>query len=147
VKRAPMPPRKRPMNRRAANLARNQQARQRLGRTEAEVAIREQVYDRDGRRCILAGSLWGPCGGRLLTPHHLRKEGRGGAYTVVNLVTLCSVHNDAVELRPLDSHALGLVIRNGEHYVSAWCRLQAHGLVAYWWDGSPAGGPCPPLST
>jgi hypothetical protein len=85
--------------------------------TEAEAdrrwAVRAQVYARDRYRCLLERAGEGPCSG-LLTPHHLRKAGQGGPYTVENLVALCARHNSWVEDEPLRAHELGLVIRAGE---------------------------------
>lgn len=77
-------------------------------------AIRTQVFDRDDYRCALrdvtgAGRCYGP-----LTPHHRRKAGQGGAYSLDNLVTLCRHHNDALESHPdlaLLGERLGLVVR------------------------------------
>lgn len=75
--------------------------------------VREQVYARDGWRCRLADVAGaGPCFGEL-TPHHRRKSGQGGGYTVENLAALCAGHNDRIEqdadLAAL-ARSLGLVL-------------------------------------
>jgi hypothetical protein len=84
--------------------------------------IRERVFQRDLYLCRLSpfGSLnqdgrdWGPCFGIPQTPHHLLKEVHGGEYTLDNLVTLCSGHNQMVEDYPDAAHAIGLVIYSWE---------------------------------
>lgn len=93
-------------------------------------AIREQVFTRDGHRCLLEHrpDLGGGCRGRL-TPHHLQKASQGGPYTLTNLVTLCGHHNGWVEDRPIVAHSVGLVVRAGETVALAWQRLRAAGLV------------------
>lgn len=98
---------------------------------EGKPAVREAVFARDRHRCLLsrARDTWGPCMG-VLTPHHLRKAGQGGAYHVDVLVTLCACHNDMVEDRPTDAHALGLVCREGETVDGCWAKLAANGLLA-----------------
>jgi hypothetical protein len=102
-------------------------------RREAELPDRERVrtavFARDGA-CLLAGhpEYGGVCRGHL-TPHHLRKEGQGGAYALSNLVALCVWHNEWVELYPLVAHTLGLVIRRGELPEWAWARLRTRGLI------------------
>jgi hypothetical protein len=104
----------------------------------ARTEMREQVFDRDGRRCVLAGKNTGPCSGTPLTPHHLLKSGQGGPYTLCNLVTLCAGHNTWVEDHPPEAYALGLVIRRGETFDDAWELMVKAGLVAWWWHGAPA---------
>lgn len=80
--------------------------------------VREAVFARDGR-CLLNpygplnphGQDWGPCFGKPLTFHHLRKASGGGEYTEANGVTLCSGHNDMVEDYPISAAVIGLVVR------------------------------------
>lgn len=92
-------------------------------RDAAERTIeRELVYSRDRHACQVAvigaatGYDVGRCFGHL-TPHHRRKDGRGGAYTVANLVTACAHHNDQLE-GDADlaawAHGVGLVVRQGD---------------------------------
>jgi hypothetical protein len=70
----------------------------RLGRvkrlTPQEEAVRSAVFERDGG-CLLHHH--GNCAGVPLTPHHRRKASQGGKYTELNLMTLCSFHNDELE--------------------------------------------------
>jgi len=62
-----------------------------------KLAIRTAVFERDGWACQLSGVLGaGRCYGHL-TPHHKRKEGQGGCYSMENLVSLCAHHNDSIE--------------------------------------------------
>jgi 5-methylcytosine-specific restriction endonuclease McrA len=76
--------------------------------------VRAAVFARDDWRCRLHGfTLAGACFGPL-TPHHVVKSSQGGAYSLDNLVTLCSSHNDRLEadagLARL-AVELGLVVR------------------------------------
>lgn len=83
---------------------------------------RELVYARDRHRCQVAvlGAATahdvGPCYGHP-TPHHRRKDGQGGGYTMANLVTACAHHNDEMEA-DADlarwAHGVGLVVRSGD---------------------------------
>lgn len=119
--------------------------RQRKRRSPAELATRNAVFARDGY-CRLAGSTLGPCIGERLTPHHLRKEGQGGQYTMRNLLTLCAGHNSRIEtMRRADGEAAGLVIPHAyaDDVGTAWHRLQLAGIVDYWWDGTPMHRPRP----
>jgi hypothetical protein len=112
---------------------------------EQDAVIREAVFDRDGRRCCLKGALpaFGRCYGPL-TPHHLRKAGQGGPYSMRNLITLCAFHNGRIESMPrADMEALGLVIPRWQDTGTAWALLQLAGIVAWWWDGTPADRPRP----
>lgn len=112
---------------------------------EERASIRQTVFDRD-RRCLLVGTVAGPCRGPA-TPHHLLKSGQGGPYTVQNLVTLCAWHNGWVERNRADSATWGLYVEpHLPPYTStsywkdiggAWHRLILHGLTPCWWDGSP----------
>lgn len=87
--------------------------RPRSERTQAEApgraVIRDTVFRRDGR-CLLSDVDGHRCSGARLTPHHLLKAGRGGGYTVDNLVTLCAGGNTWVEDHPTDAARLGLVV-------------------------------------
>lgn len=91
--------------------------------------VREAVFRRDNYRCLMAGRFeLGDCLGPM-TPHHLRKDGQGGAYSVENLVTLCAHHNAAVEWQADTAWALGLVQRNGDSIEECWSRMRFAGLV------------------
>lgn len=97
------------------------------------------MFTRDGG-CVLARMEWHTCWGPL-TPHHLRKEGQGGGYTMANLVTLCSDGNDGwVESYPDLARGLGLQISHSDTERAAWARMAAAGLVYYGPDGGPLGG-------
>lgn len=104
-------------------------SRKRAAARDERAEIREQVFARDRHRCLLSTYGVGPCSGRL-TPHHLRKEGQGGPYTVDNLLTLCSIHNDWVEDVPDLAWALGLVVRRGDPPELAAARRLARGITA-----------------
>lgn len=97
--------------------------------------IRLAVFERDGFRCRLADTAAGPCFGRL-TVHHLWKDGQGGGYIQVNLLTLCSHHNEWVEGHRAEADAWGLRVGYGQDIPSAWRRLIFAELVDYWWDGT-----------
>lgn len=95
-------------------------------------AVWYEVRHRD-RTCLLHGAhgeaITGqPCVGRL-TPHHLRKAGQGGAFTVANIVMLCAGHNGWVEDYPLTAYVHGFVVRSGETTADAWRRLHDRGWV------------------
>jgi hypothetical protein len=115
------------------------------GRTDHERDIvRGAVFERDGS-CRLAGAapVFGRCGGKPRTPHHLRKAGQGGPYVMSNLLTLCARHNDRIEeLDRADMVAAGLVVPRTTDVASgigqAWALLQLAGIVDWWWDGTPA---------
>jgi hypothetical protein len=104
-------------------------AKRAAARVWAEPLV-QQVYDRD-RCCILTGhqALAGQCLGRL-TPHHLRKQGQGGPWTLTNIVALCARHNGWVENHPDLAHDMGLVIRTGETYADAWAAMRRAGIPA-----------------
>ena len=119
-------------------------SRRRAAAGPARTTIREAVFARD-RCCQLAGSTFGPCFGPL-TVHHLWKEGQGGPYVPINLLTLCAHHNDVLETSEVtddDVVALGLKVGWGQTLVSAWRRLVFAGIVGHWWDGTPADDPEP----
>lgn len=93
---------------------------------DAEDEIRQAVYARDRHRCLLEpmGRQHGlttahvvpPCRGPL-TPHHRRKAGAGGSWSMENLVTLCAGHNGWVEDEPDDARDIfgtTLVVREGD---------------------------------
>jgi len=108
-------------------------SRRALARSHYE-QVKATVFQRDGR-CRLAGSLLGPCLGRL-TPHHLWKSGQGGPDHPCNIITLCEFHNGLVEdMDRADAEALGLVVPWGGTIAQAWRRLLFAGLVTYWFDG------------
>ena len=143
-RRAPLrrtgPPKRRTPLKAGKGLARGTSQLKRTGRLKPMSDKRRAEHDasrpvvaavlaRDGR-CLLAGhSEAGRCFGHL-TPHHLRKDGQGGAWTLDNLVTLCSSHNDTwVEQNRPAAHRLGLVLDRGEATDDAWARMRAAGLV------------------
>lgn len=106
---------------------RSTSAKRAAARVAAEPLV-QQVFARD-RGCVLAEhqALAGPCIGRL-TPHHLRKQGQGGPWTLTNIVALCARHNGWVEQHPDQAHELGLVIRHGETYLDAWAAMRRTGI-------------------
>jgi hypothetical protein len=61
-------------------------------------AVRGRVFDRDGRVCCVANSVWSqkfPCQGRLEIQHRV-KRGAGGSALLDGpefLVGMCSLHN------------------------------------------------------
>lgn len=60
--------------------------------------IRAAVFERDRYRCQVAARV--PDAGRCfgaLTPHHIKKDGQGGSYTLDNLVSACAHHNERIE--------------------------------------------------
>lgn len=90
-----------------------------------EILVWEAVQKRD-RTCRVAAMisrhLAGPCFGDD-TPHHRRKAGAGGAYSLENIRLVCLGHNGALEDDPelaAAAEAIGLVIREGD---SSWERL------------------------
>jgi len=121
----------------------NSVSERRVAVRDERAEIRGAVFARDGGRCRLAGSLLGDCLGPL-TVHHLWKDGQGGPYLPVNLLTLCAGHNDGVEpMDRADAVALGLVVPMGGWLSEAWRRLAFHGVVEVWHDGAPVDGPAP----
>lgn len=103
-------------------------------------AVRDEVYARDGWACIAGHLPTHRCMGGL-SPHHLRKSGQGGKYTLGNLVTLCASMNTWVEDEPNLAYELGLVVRRGETEEDAWIKMRAAGLVTYGPDGGPGRPP------
>lgn len=129
----PGPPQRRQGLKRGRPLRQRSERKATENRTVA-VPIVEEVFARDGQRCILAHPpnpldtiSAGRCLGKL-TPHHLRKQGQGGPWAAINIVTLCARHNGWVEQFPSLAHELGLSIRTGETYADAWGRMRAAGL-------------------
>lgn len=110
-------------------------------RADAQAVI-DKVYARDGG-CLLAGHdddpVVGPCRG-VLTPHHLRKDGQGGAWSPGNIVTLCAGHNSWVEDHPVEAWTRGLVIKNGETTAEAWEAMATAGLAVVAGSGGPCSG-------
>ncbi len=104
-------------------------AKRAAARVAAEPLV-QQVFYRD-RGCVLVEhqAVAGQCLGRL-TPHHLRKAGQGGAWTLPNLVALCARHNGWIENHPDLAHDMGLVIRTGETYTDAWAAMRRAGIPA-----------------
>jgi hypothetical protein len=102
--------------------------------------VTQQVFDRDGG-CLLAPVVKvhiPPCHGKL-TPHHIRKAGQGGTWTIVNIVALCARHNDWLE--DLDGmlygRPAGLICLRTDTLEACWDRLAAAGLVTYNPQGAP----------
>jgi hypothetical protein len=101
--------------------------------------VREAVFFRDNRDCVLAAdaerSEVPPCRGPL-TPHHRRKASSGGAYTMANLVSLCAWHNDDLEDHPwrydigtITNRHGWLVVREGDaEFESLGIRAQRAGI-------------------
>ena len=86
-------------------------------------SVREQVFARDGYRCLLADGgphwcRWDSCFGNL-TVHHLRKAAQGGTYELEQLITLCAHHNDSQEDHPAASLACGLTVRGEVDHAEA----------------------------
>jgi len=113
----------------------NAMSEKRRARQEEGAKVRQQVFQRDRFRCLLDGRphptvprCHGPA-----TVHHMRKAGQGGAYSMVNLVTLCAGHNDWLEEADgaRFGEAVGLVIRRGTTHDEAWAALEQAGLVTY----------------
>lgn len=92
--------------------------------TVERATVRAAVFERD-RYCQLRDlDPTHRCHGRL-TPHHLRKEGQGGPYTLENLLALCVGANDWVETEPRLAWTWGLVVRAGETAADAYARRLA----------------------
>ena len=100
---------------------------------DARAEIREEVFKRDGRKCLFSGyvesflsfpespadlvvELEGclliglRCFGEL-SVHHVIKSSAGGPYRADNLITLCHRHNGFAEEHPALAAAMGLVVR------------------------------------
>lgn len=92
-------------------------SKKRKGGALARAAVRENVFARDGYRCVLDGKAApDSCSGRL-TFHHRRKASAGGAYVEENGLSLCEGHNGAVEDHPDLARLLygdWLVVREGD---------------------------------
>lgn len=93
----------------------------RLGKREQHDLLRRAVFARDGG-CVLHEETPWPCAGIPMTVHHRRKAGAQGYWSLENLVTLCSFHNQDVENRPgyYRSFFAWLVVRQGD---DEWKRL------------------------
>ena len=58
-------------------------------------AVKDEVWDRDGGRCVYPGPGGGVCGARAgLEFDHVRPWARGGSSDAANLRLLCRAHND-----------------------------------------------------
>ena len=128
MKRSPMPRRKKQLRSSRPSAVSRDTADGRTGH-ERDL-IRSAVFERDRVcRLLLTPSIlssFGPCGGVPLTPHHLRKAGQGGTYSMSNLLTLCAHHNDQIEVMPrLDMEAAGLVIPRSSDLAVATVRAWA----------------------
>lgn len=121
-----------------STLARGRRLRPRSDRAAAERDaaddLVQSVFLRDGG-CLLRplrpgypGLFGHVCTGLPETPHHLHKAGQGGAWSAMNIVTLCAGGNHDVERDPDLWHSRGLVIRRGETDVDAWRRMADHGI-------------------
>lgn len=106
-----------------------QKSEKRAALRPAEKEATAAMLDRDGHRCLLSNYGVGPCSG-VMTPHHLEKQWKGWDWSLRNLVTLCSLHNEWVESAPDVAWALGLVVRNGETQDDAWKRMAERGLTS-----------------
>ena len=137
MKRSPMKRRRRPI--------RPVSERRQAARDAAEPVV-QAVFDRDHGCVAHRAPGTPPCRGRV-TPHHLRKEGQGGLWSLDNLVTLCQGHNGWVEDQPDAAHALGLVIRRGEDITDAWQTMLAAELLVGSFVASCPGSLMPPRST
>lgn len=93
-----------------------------------ERAATQAMLARDGHKCMLSNYGVGPCSGRL-TPHHLRKQSQGYDWSLPNLLTLCTLHNEWVERAPDVAYALGLVVRHGDSHADAWARMARRGVT------------------
>lgn len=93
--------------------------------------MREAVFARDRWTCLLArhGKVLGTVCHFGITPHHLLKESKQGEYSMVNLITLCAAHNDAVELHPTEALEMGLTVARGIDHVEAAERRRRHRVV------------------
>jgi hypothetical protein len=111
-----------------ATLARSGRLRaespKRRNERDARRAVRDEVFARDGWSCQVAARVPDPgsCAGPL-TPHHRRKAGQGGAYSVENISAVCAHHNERLEADAdlaARARAAGLVVRPGD---PEWDRL------------------------
>ena len=72
-------------------------------RSKAQVEkSRPIVYERDGRRCVVRGSIWAtiqPCAGSLTLQHRVGKGAGGSALYDAPpfLVAMCMIHNGLAE--------------------------------------------------
>lgn len=58
-------------------------------------AVKDEVWDRDGGRCVYPGPGGGVCGARAgLEFDHVRPWARGGSGDAANVRLLCRAHND-----------------------------------------------------
>lgn len=58
-------------------------------------AVKDEVWDRDGGRCVYPGPGGGVCGARAgLEFDHVRPWARGGSSDAANIRLLCRAHND-----------------------------------------------------
>lgn len=157
MKRSELPPRRKPLARSTKPLKRTSIKRTaRKSPTPArrsssspvvdrKAEIRAEVYQRD-RVCRLAGVPGaGRCHGPL-TPHHRRKSGQGGGYTVENLAALCSHHNSELEADAdlaLLARTMGLVLKHGDTWTEAhdrfWALVRREGPIP---AHRPDLGPC-----
>jgi hypothetical protein len=72
--------------------------RNKLTSTRQTNRYRETVFERDGEKCVVAGSRWGwqqPCGGALTIQHRVSRGTGGSASNEFpeNYLTMCAVHN------------------------------------------------------
>ena len=61
--------------------------------------VRREVLRFDGYRCVKCGwchEFWDPSDPRHLEIHHIKHHAKGGANTVDNLTTVCTVCHDAI---------------------------------------------------
>lgn len=159
MKRSPLPPRRKPLARSTKPIPRTSPkrstrkssapARSSRSRTtpapDRKAEIRAELFQRD-RVCRLRGVPGaGKCHGPL-TPHHRRKGGQGGGYTLDNLVALCAWHNDELEADAdlaLLGRTMGLVLKRGDEWTEQherfWAIVDRDGPVP---AHRPELGPC-----
>lgn len=148
MKRTPLPPRTTPLRRTPLRSGRTKTKRRPdpLPVAIAKDIVRRDMLARDGHRCQLDNVPGaGRCAGRL-TPHHRRKSGQGGGYTLENLVTLCAGHNDRLEADAdlaLLARTMGLVLKRGDVWDDErerfWSKVDRDGPLP---AARPELGPC-----
>lgn len=105
-------------------------SRQKEAERRTEAHIREQVFARD-RGCVLRDDPEHRCFGPM-TPHHRRKASSGGAYSMANLITICSTGNSDIEDRPAyyrERHPFLVVRESDPEFESLGRRAHREGRV------------------
>lgn len=88
-----------PRQKRKWRKAVKSQSDKRAEKAEMRERLRQAVFARDGG-CVLAGETPWECAGIPTTVHHRRKASACGYWSLKNLITLCSFHNQDIENRP-----------------------------------------------